>query len=137
MRDFWSGLDHRAVVGVAAALFVPWLALVLVFHLRGSPGGVCLTPFTWVLSVVAARGCLGYSRTRDRDLRAAEASLCGALYGLLQGLLFSLMLQLVSGLTASERQTLVLLGLAVTGAGGLVSGLAGLIFARLAERRVH
>ena len=129
-----SGLDLRAVAGVAVALFLPWALLVIVFALRGQPGAVCLTPVAWLLAVVAGRGVLNFTRSTDPAKRRAEAGLAGGLLGGLLGMLLTVMLQIMGEITSQERLTLALLGVAATLGGLLVCTILAFALAALAER---
>jgi hypothetical protein len=128
-------LDFKVIFGVPLALFVPWLAGVLVVTWAGYPGVVCVTPVAWLLALRVGIICVRRSTSVTSSRRVLEAALAGGVFGLLQGLLFIVIVPRMGEIKASEQASAMMISAAMLVFGILAGAALSAFTASQTERR--
>ncbi len=110
-RSALRHFDRRAMLKALWQPLALWSAAVVAVSLIGQPTVVCITPLAWLLAIPVGQQVVERSRNRYRQRSLVEAALCGGLLGLYQGLLFLLVGYITPGMTAQDRQLLLVLSL--------------------------
>lgn len=130
-------LDKTAM---CKALWLPlafWSAAVILLALAGQPTVVCITPLAWLLAIPIGQQVIEHSRNCLADTSLVEAGICGGVLGIFQGLLFLLVGFIAPGMTAQDRQLLLVLALFSILIGLFACSATAVFFAMRSQNRLE